>query len=162
MSQRNGHVTDVILDLVLDWMKRRRDPKRPFFLMYHNKAPHDNFEFAPRYRDYLEDADIPERTSLRSQPDFGSIATRGDHDELLPYIGTSIGTRNPRRNYVKLFTFGNLPTEEQRKHAAYQEYLKRYLRCVKGIDDSLAIFLDYLRAAGLMENTSSSTPATRA
>ena len=151
--KHEGHVTDVTLDLVLDWMKHGRDPKKPFFLMYHNKAPHDNFEFAPRYKDYLKDTEIPEPSSLWSQPHFGSIATRGDHDELLPYIGSSIGTRNPMRNMVGLFGLGTLPTEEQRKHAAYQEYLKRYLRCVKGIDDSLALFLDYLRSAGLMENT---------
>ena len=148
-----GHVTDITLDLVLDWLKDRRDPAKPFFLMYHNKAPHDMFEFAPRYKDYLEDVEIPEPSSLWSQPGFGSLATRGHHDELLPYIGTSIGTRNPRFNYVKKFGFENLPTEEQRKRAAYNEYLKRYLRCVKGIDDSLAILVEYLRSAGLMENT---------
>jgi N-acetylglucosamine-6-sulfatase len=148
-----GHVTDITLDLVLDWLKDRRDPAKPFFLMYHNKAPHDMFEFAPRYKDYLKDVDIPEPSSLWSQPGFGSLATRGYRDELLPYIGTSIGTRNPRFNYVKKFRFENLPTEEQRKRAAYNEYLKCYLRCVKGIDDSLAILVEYLRSAGLMENT---------
>jgi len=152
--KRDGqHVTDATLDLVLDWMKNRRDPGKPFFLMYHNKAPHDMFEYSPRYQDYLKDVEIPEPLSLWSQPRFGSIATRGSHDELLPYIGTSVGTRNPRRNYVKEFGLGNLPTEEQRKHSAYSEYLRRYLRCVKGVDDSLATFLDYLRSAGLMENT---------
>ena len=151
--KREGFVTDVILNLVMDWMKHQRDPRKPFFLMYHNKAPHEPYASAPRYKEYLKDTDIPEPSSLWSQPDFGSIATRGDHDELLPYIGTSIGTRNPRRNFVRYFRFGNLPTEEQRKHAAYQEYLKRYLRCVKGVDDSLAIFFDYLRSSGLMENS---------
>lgn len=151
--KREGHTTDVILDLVLDWMKHKRDPRKPFFLMYHEKAPHDMFEFAPRYKDYLKDVEIPEPSSLWSQPGFGSIATRGHHDELLPYIGTSIGTRNSHFNYVKKFGFEALPTEEQRKRAAYNEYLKRYLRCVKGIDDSLAILFDYLRSAGLMENT---------
>lgn len=152
--KRDGqHVTDAILDLVLDWMKTKRDPARPFFLMYHNKAPHDMFEYAPRYENYLKDIDIPEPESLWRQPEFGSIATRGYKDELLPYIGTSIGTRNPRRNYVLEWNHGALATEEQRKRTAYNDYLKRYLRCVKGVDDSLAVFLDYLRGAGLMENT---------
>ena len=31
---------------------------------------------------------------------FGSIATRGYNDELMPHIGTSIGKRNPRRSYA--------------------------------------------------------------
>ena len=152
--KRDGqHVTDAILNLVLDWMKNKRDPNKPFFLMYHNKAPHDMFEYAPRYEDYLKDVEIPEPESLWKQPAFGSIATRGYRDELLPYIGTSIGDRNLRRNYVKEFHHEDLPNGEQRKRVAYNDYLKRYLRCVKGVDDSLAIFLDYLRSAGLIDNT---------
>ncbi len=153
IERKGQHVTDAILNLVLEWMKTQRDPDKPFFLMYHNKAPHDMFEYAPRYEEYLKNVAIPEPASLWSQPTFGSLATRGYHDELLPYIGTSIGTRNPRRNYVKEWNHGALPDEEQRKRVAYNDYLKRYLRCVKGVDDSLAIFFDYLRSAGLMDNT---------
>jgi arylsulfatase A-like enzyme len=54
---------------------------------------------------------------------------------------------------VKEWNHGGLATEELRKRTAYNDYLKRYLRCVKGVDDSLAIFFDYLRSAGLMDNT---------
>ncbi len=147
------HVTDAILDLVIEWMKSKRDPSRPFFLMYHNKAPHDMFEYAPRYEDYLREVEIPEPESLWRQPGFGSLATRGYQDELLPYIGTSIGDRNLRRNYVKDLKHENLGIADERKRASYQDYLKRYLRCVKGVDDSLAKFLDYVRSAGLLENT---------
>lgn len=153
VSRTGQHVTDAITDLALDWLKNQRDPQKPFFLMYHHKAPHDMFEYAPRYEGYLKDVDIPEPESLWKQPAFGSLATRGYQDELLPYLGTSIGTRNPRRNYVKEWNHGDLPTEEQRKRTAYNDYLKRYLRCVKGVDDSLASFFDYLRSAGLMDDT---------
>lgn len=45
--------------------------------------------------------DIPEPESLWEQPRFGSIATRGAGDELLPFLGSSIGERHLRRNYVK-------------------------------------------------------------
>ena len=38
-------------------------------------------------------------------------------------------------------------------HLAYQEYLKRYLRCVKGVDDNLGRLFDYLKEEGLWENT---------
>jgi N-acetylglucosamine-6-sulfatase len=152
--KRDGeHVTDAITDLAIQWLRGQRDPSKPFFLMYHHKAPHDMFEYAPRYKDYLENVAIPEPESLWNQPQFGSIGTRGVKDELWPYIGTSIGERNAHRNYVKTFNHTGLPTPEQRKRAAYQDYMKRYLRCVKGIDDSLATFFDYLRSAGFMENT---------
>ena len=39
------------------------------------------------------------------------------------------------------------------KRAAYQEYLKRYLRCVKGVDDNVKRLFDYLETEGLMDNT---------
>ena len=152
--KRDGqYVTDAILDLVLDWMKTKRDPAKPFLLMSHNKAPHDMFEYAPRYEDFLKDIDIPEPASLWKQPAFGSIATRGYQDELLPYIGIGVGTRHERQKLMKAWGHDALPTAEARTRATYQDYLKRYLRCVKGVDDSLAIFLDYLRSAGLMDNT---------
>ncbi|TVZ60403.1 arylsulfatase A-like enzyme [Flavobacteriaceae bacterium MAR_2010_105] len=35
-----GYVTDITTDLTLDWMKNRRNPKKPFLLMYLHKAPH--------------------------------------------------------------------------------------------------------------------------
>ena len=56
-----GHSTDVITDITLDWLKTKRKKDQPFFLMHHYKAPHDFFEFAPRYKDYLADVEIPER-----------------------------------------------------------------------------------------------------
>jgi len=38
-------------------------------------------------------------------------------------------------------------------HLAYQEYLKRYLRCVKGVDDNVKRLLDYLEENDLLDNT---------
>ncbi|MFT5469471.1 MAG: arylsulfatase A-like enzyme, partial [Verrucomicrobiales bacterium] len=97
-------------------------------------------------------------------PDFGSIATRGANDELIPHIGTSIGDRNPRRSYSK-----DLPsrfakdfppnydpkdyTTEEITRMSYNAYLKNYLRCVKGVDDNLARLFAHLEESGQMDNT---------
>jgi len=35
----------------------------------------------------------------------------------------------------------------------YQRYIKNYLRCVKGVDESVGRLMDYLDSAGLAENT---------
>ncbi len=35
----------------------------------------------------------------------------------------------------------------------YQRYIKDYLRCVRGVDDSVGRMMEYLRAAGLADNT---------
>ena len=43
-----GHSSDVITDISLEWLDQKRDKSKPFFLMHHFKAPHDFFEFAKR------------------------------------------------------------------------------------------------------------------
>ena len=159
------HSTDSITDLTLDWLQEGWDRERPFFLMHHYKAPHDYFENAERYESYLRDVDIPEPATLwKRDPQFGSIATRGANDELLPHIGTSIGPRNPRRSYLRdlpeMFPY-EFPenydpadySDEQNTRLAYNAYLKKFLRCVKGIDDSLGRLFAYLEETGQLDNT---------
>jgi uncharacterized sulfatase len=149
-----GHEADVVTDSALDWLQHR-DPSKPFFFCLHYKSPHDDFENAPRYNDYLKDVEIPEPDSLYHDRNHGSIATRGDHDELLRFLGSSVGRRNVFRN---MLSFAKLKADSPRsddelKHQAYQAYLKRYLRCVKGIDDNLRRLLAWMEQEGLMNNT---------
>lgn len=160
-----SHSSDVIADATLDWLKEHRDPNKPFFVCHHFKAPHDYFESNPRYDEYLADVEIPEPKSMWHLSDtWGSLATRGHNDELIPHIGTSIGRRNPRRSYA-----ADLPkkfpnefkwdykdpqlSDAEVKHLAYQAYLKKYLRCIKGVDDNLKRIVDHLKEAGLHDNT---------
>jgi N-acetylglucosamine-6-sulfatase len=96
---------------------------------------------------------VTEPDNLWTQPKFGSIATRGANDELLPHIGTSIGRRNPRHNYAKHYKIDPNLSDEDAKRAAYNIYMKHYLRCVKGIDDNLARLFAYLDETKLMDNT---------
>ena len=121
--------------------------------MHHYKAPHDMFKYAKRYENYLADIDIPEPENLWEQPKFGSIATRGHNDELVPHIGTSIGRRNPRRNYTQYYKIDKNLSDKDAKRAAYNEYLKHYLRCVKGVDDNLKRLFGYLEQIGQLDNT---------
>lgn len=101
VKYEGSHSSDVIADATLDWFKNHRDPDKPFFLCHHFKAPHDYFESHPRYDSYLADIEIPEPKSMWHRSDtWGSLATRGHNDELIPHIGTSIGRRNPRRSYA--------------------------------------------------------------
>ncbi len=147
-----GHSSDCITDSTLTWLKRR-DRNKPFFLMHHYKAPHDYFDNALRYDSYLADVEIPEPKNLWEQPDFGSIATRGHNDECVPFIGTSIGRRHAFRNYTRNWAKEADLTDEQAKRQCYQTYLKKYLRCVKGVDDNLKRLFTYLRADGVFDNT---------
>jgi N-acetylglucosamine-6-sulfatase len=147
-----GHSSDCITDITLQWLAGR-DRSRPFFLMHHYKAPHDFFEYAPRYEDYLADVNVPEPESLWRQPGFGSIATRGHEDECVRFIGTSIGRRHAFRNYTKHWINDPSLSDAEAKRRAYQTYLKKYLRCVKGVDDNLRRLFDYLREEGIFDDT---------
>ncbi len=147
-----GHSSDCITDSTLAWLKSR-DKSRPFFLMHHYKAPHDMFSYAKRYESYLAEVDVPEPKSLWEQPRFGSIATRGHNDELVRYIGTSIGRRHAFRNYTRGWAKDPNLSDERAKRQAYQTYLKKFLRCVKGVDDNLKRLLAYLRDEGILDDT---------
>ncbi|OEJ99003.1 acetylglucosamine-6-sulfatase [Flavivirga aquatica] len=170
-----GHSSDNIMDITLDWLKSKRDPNKPFFLMHHFKAPHDDFENAPRYNNYLKDTFIPEPENLYDNKNNGSVATRGINDSLTRIIGSSVSRRNIVRNqamnlYIDSTLYRNyrnaqevkpselvkyIRNDEEDKNTSivYQEYLKRYLRCVKGVDDNVKRLMDYLKAEGLLENT---------
>lgn len=165
ISFPDQHVTDAITDLTLTWLSDGWDRERPFFLMHHFKAPHDYFDNAPRYESYLADVDIPEPDTLWNRgPQFGSLATRGADDELVPHIGTSIGSRNPRRSYLRdlpeLYPREFPPnydpddfSDEENTRLAYNAYLKKFLRCVKGIDDNLGRLFAYLESVGQLDKT---------
>jgi len=159
------HSSDAITDQSVAWLENGWDRSRPFFLMHHFKAPHDYFDNAPRYEEYLADVAIPEPNNLWNRgSDFGSIATRGADDELVPHIGTSIGSRNPRRSYLidlpkmypKEFPEDYNPKQQndvQNTRLAYQAYLRKYLRCVKGVDDNLGRLFAHLEELGQWDNT---------
>lgn len=162
---KGEHSSDAITDSTLHWFKKHYDRSKPFFLCHQYKAPHDFFENAPRYQSYLADVSIPEPPTLYDVPKtWGSVATRGHLDELMPHIGTSIGKRNPRRSYA-VDLFDRFPeefpanysvetfSEKETTRLAYQAYLKKYLRCVKGVDDNLSRLFHYLKAHDLFDNT---------
>lgn len=148
----NGYSSDVITNITIDWLKNRRDKNKPFFLMHHYKAPHDMFEYAPRYKYYLEDTEVPVPESLYNQDGWGSEATRGKNDSLRHFIGTSISRRHENRSYAEDYKI-NTGDPKKDTYEAYQRYLKDYLRCVKGVDDNLKRLFDYLKKEGLWENT---------
>lgn len=146
--QRTGynslHSSDVVRTHALGWLKQR-DKKKPFFLMCQFKAPHDNFENAERYDFLFDDIDIPEPISLRKRGNHGPIDK--------PLYGTSVGKRTEWRNMGHHMFVDRELEEEVYKTESYQRYLKKYLRCVRGIDDNIKRILDELKKTGQLDNT---------
>ncbi len=146
--QKDGqHSSDAITDISLDWLKNKRDKSKPFMLMHHFKAPHDMFENAKRYDSYLEDVDIPEPGNLHNQPEkgFGSVASRN--------FGAGVTKTHQSWELSKQLSINQDLAEPDYGRQTYQEYLKRYLRCVKGVDDNVKRLVDYLKETGELDNT---------
>ncbi len=138
------HSSDAITDLSLAWLKNRKDDK-PFFLMHHFKAPHDNFENAERYDWLYVDQEMPEPPNLMERFGHGPKGT--------PAYGTSVSRRNTRRNMGHHMETPEGLDDVAYTRETYQRYLKKYLRCVRGVDDNIARLIKGLEEAGELDNT---------
>ncbi len=151
-----GYCSDLIAQSSIRWLKNR-DKTQPFMLLTHFKAPHGPWDAHERYDSLYAHIDIPEPDSLWDNGNNGSIATRGHNDELLFNIGSSVGRRNKYRSHVgkarKLRATSPDMTDDELKRAGYQDYLKEYLRCVRGVDDNIKLLLDFIKAQGELDDT---------
>ena len=150
--KHTGHSSDVITKLSINWLKNR-DRTKLFFLMHHFKAPHDLFSNASRYDSYLEDIDIPEPENMYDRGEHGSVSTRGVNDSLVGVIGASVSLRCNAWDLGSRMKTGEGLTGRDYTHEVYQEFLKRYLRCVKGVDDNVKRLFDYLKEEGIYDET---------
>lgn len=134
-----GYVTDITTDFGIDFLDNRPKDK-PFALLLHFKAPHDEWNFKEDYAGLFADEDVPEPATL-----FDDYSTRGP--------GLEMATQKIGENHtVYPEETGHLKGDE-RKRAQYQEYIKRYLRCVKSVDDNIGRVLKYLDDNDLAGNT---------
>jgi arylsulfatase A-like enzyme len=138
-----GHSSDVIADKALDYLRARRPQDKPFMFFCHFKAPHDTWEYAERYDDFLDDVEIPEPPNLFDDYQGRCDALR----KTLQYIGSDWGDHTNFEEETE-----HLEGKKRRK-MQYQLYMKKYLRCVKGVDDNVGRILDYLDESGLAKNT---------
>ncbi|RMG42130.1 MAG: DUF4976 domain-containing protein [Planctomycetota bacterium] len=162
-----GYTTEIITDIALDWLKNKRDPDKPFLLMYQHKAPHRNWQPGPKYLHLYDDVTIPEPDNL-----FDDYATRSSAARmadmsiartLTPADLKLIPPRNLTPEQLKLWNAAYGPKNEAFRKAnltgkdlvrwKYQRYIKDYLRCVAAVDDQVGRVLDYLDESGLAENT---------
>ena len=64
LKRIEGHCTDVVTDLAVEWLKSGRESDKPFMLMVQHKAPHRNWMPALRHLDLYADIDLPEPNTL--------------------------------------------------------------------------------------------------
>src|SRR5690606_10082027 len=74
--QVDGYVTDIITDMVIDWIDVTRDGEKPFMVMYQHKAPHRTWMPSPDHLTLYEGKEIPEPATLVDNFSTRSRASR--------------------------------------------------------------------------------------
>lgn len=137
-----GYTTDLITDLAIRFVTNR-PADRPFFLMYHHKAPHRNWQPDEKYRRQYENYEPPVPESFdddyRGKSDASRQATMHIDEDL-------------NRSDLKMDPPPGL-SGAALKRWKYTRYMRDYLACVQSVDDNVGRFLDYLDQQGLSSNT---------
>lgn len=163
--QHKGYTTDVITDRALEWLKSR-DPSKPFLLMCQHKAPHREWEPNTKYleeydREYPEPEtlfdDYAGRGVAEKTQDMTIAKTMNDKD--LKFMPPPQLTPKQRAEWDAYY----VPSNEKFRQAKltgrdlvrwkYQRYMHDYLACIASVDESVGRLLDYLKQAGLEQNT---------
>ena len=175
-----GYVTDIITSKCINWLNSR-DENKPFFLMCHHKAPHREWEPHPKNRNlFNEDIIVPEtfdddyknraKAAAEAKMRIKDDMKYADLGLVQPEGGSEVGERvRPEMSHRKIpnpddvsklrlidkdtgevYTF---KTKEELGQFKYQRYIKRYLRTIASIDESVGELLDYLDDNNLAQNT---------
>ncbi len=88
-----GYVTDIITDLTFDWFKKRRDPNKPFLLMYLHKAAHREWFPAPRHFKEFTKKTFPEPETLFDNYEGRGSAAKEAEMNLLKYMTNSADSK---------------------------------------------------------------------
>jgi arylsulfatase A-like enzyme len=165
----NGYATDIITDLSMEFLENRPKDK-PFFLMYHHKAPHRPFEPDEKHRKMFENVEIPEPVTFnddyKNRASAAAAAemridkhfTRNDL-KLKPPAGLKPGEeakwsfKVDEEMTVEVNGQKKTLTGQELKKWKYQRYMRDYLACVASVDDNIGRMLDYLEKTGLSKNT---------
>ncbi len=136
--QIKGYNTDVLTDLAIDWLKRGRDPSKPFFLYVGFKAVHYPFIPAPRHqgRYHGKKIDYPEtmantEQNYRSQPKW--VRERRFSIHGIDHMETGQFDKDPVPNFDELYW--------------------NYCETVFSLDENIGRILDTVAAQGLDQNT---------
>lgn len=184
----DGHCTDVVTDLAVQWLQEKRQVDKPFMLMVQHKAPHRNWMPALRHLRLYDDIEIPEPPTLFDQwkdnapgaqyqeleidrhmdlnydlfvdltPEFNQAPSQIRQDRGAWH---NMKRMTPRQLKAWRAAYGpkdaafhkaNLSGKELVRWK-FQRYAKNYLRCVKGVDESLGRLRASLKELGLDQNT---------
>lgn len=179
----HGYCTHVTTDIAMDWLKNKRDPNKPFLMLYHQKAPHRTWMPEKKYLDLFKDKvftppanffDNYENRPVAAEHEMGIF----EHMDLVYDLKMldeegDIKTKYRRmgqRRYDRMDStqraawdahykpiieeFKSLNLEgEELALWKFNRYMHDYLATIQSVDDGVGQVLDYLDEAGMAENT---------
>ena len=147
-NQYQGHSTDVITDITLNWLEDHRSPDKPFMLMCHFKAVHEPFYSHDRFRNLYDSLQIPEPNDL-----FWPESPQDRRFEGWPLEILTQRFINNKDRYPPPYLEIDSENPEKIREKTYQKFVKDYLRAVAGIDENVGRILDYLNNSDELSNT---------
>ncbi len=143
-----GYVTDIITDFAIDWVKGR-DPEKPFMLCYHHKAPHAQWVPSAEHDSLWEEEEILYPENYNDDESGRAQSVQDATNQLVPDMmnrwrafGAAMNKEDP----------GDRQGQEL-KDWLYQQYVKDYMRVMVSVDENVGRFMDFLKEAGLDEDT---------
>jgi arylsulfatase A-like enzyme len=137
-----GYTTDIITDRAIEFIDKRPQSK-PFFLMYHHKAPHRNWQPDEKHKRQFEHVNVPEPETFNDD-----YATRSDAART----ATMRIDRDLNDSDLKMKPPDGL-SGMALKRWKFQRYMRDYLACIASVDDNVGRLLDWLDRNGLAKNT---------
>jgi arylsulfatase A-like enzyme len=122
-----GYITDELTDYALDWLRKGRDPSKPFFLYLSHKAVHSDAVPAERHEGQYA------KTRFRlPQGELSKNKPMWVHNQRNSWHGIDFFYASDRK---------------------MTDYLKDYYGALSSVDDSLGRIVAWLRESGLQDNT---------
>ncbi|MCP3918943.1 MAG: sulfatase [bacterium] len=185
--QVEGHCTDVVTDLSIEWLEAQKERDEPFLLMCQHKAPHRTWMPAGRHLEMWADETLPEPPTLFD--DYADNAPGAARQEMTIrddmyllydlFVTPREGESPQGDGTLDDYGWRNLERMTQAQRAAwdafyeprnaafhdaelegedlvrwkFQRYLKNYLRCIRGVDESVGRIVDWLEENGLADDT---------
>lgn len=181
-TQNMGYVTDLITTQSIEWIEQQRTGDEPFFIMVHHKAPHRNWQPAPRHLTLHENTFFPypdnffdsyegrvaaaeQRMSVEKDLMLGydmKLSVKPDSDEWYQdgwRTDFAYMTPAEKEAYMASYRAANNryhadpPTGDSLTRWKFQRYMRDYHATIASMDEGIGELLDYLEATGLKDNT---------
>ncbi|WBL24965.1 sulfatase family protein [Zunongwangia sp. HGR-M22] len=168
--QVEGYATEIITDKAIEWMDGVKNDEEPFMLFLGHKSPHRPWQPGPNELGMYEGVEIPEPETLfddySGNREVAALNYMSISDAMKMEQDIKI-TDQPQAGFnekqqkawdsiydpiIKKFR-NDKPTGKDLTRFKYQRYMRDYLASVAGVDKGVGKVLDYLKEAGLDENT---------